>query len=81
MLRKNRHTMQWASTSILLFFTEGIVRITSDAGLSCSLAWSEVALNVVFFTATIFYLRPLKRVARAHFSQSTWLAMTHGAFL
>ncbi|WP_024972580.1 DUF2069 domain-containing protein [Ralstonia pickettii] len=64
-LRKNRYTMQWASMFILLFFTEGIVRATSDAGLSRSLAWGEVVLSVVFFTATILYLRPFKRAAKA----------------
>ena len=70
-LRKNRYTMQWASMFILLFFTEGIVRATSDAGLSRSLAWGEVMLSVVFFFATIFYLRPFKRAAKARASQHT----------
>ncbi|WP_439890931.1 DUF2069 domain-containing protein [Ralstonia sp. 25C] len=70
-LRKNRYTMQWASMFILLFFTEGIVRATSDAGLSRSLAWGEVMLSVVFFFATIFYLRPFKRAAKVRASQHT----------
>ncbi|CAJ0780034.1 hypothetical protein LMG7141_00963 [Ralstonia condita] len=64
-LRKNRYTMQWASMFILLFFTEGIVRATSDIGLSRSLAWAEVVLSVAFFFATILYLRPFKRAAKA----------------
>ena len=68
-LRKNRYTMQWASMFILLFFTEGIVRATSDIGLSRSLAWAEVALSVMFFVATIFYLRPFKRAAKARANQ------------
>ena len=70
-LRRNRYTMQWASMFILLFFTEGIVRATSDAGLSRSLAWGEVTLSVVFFFATIFYLRPFKRAAKARARQHT----------
>ncbi|MGM3276670.1 DUF2069 domain-containing protein [Ralstonia sp. 24A2] len=70
-LRRNRYTMQWASMFILLFFTEGIVRATSDAGLSRSLAWVEVVLSVTFFFATIFYLRPFKRAAKAHAKQNT----------
>ncbi len=70
-LRRNRYTMQWASMFILLFFTEGIVRATSDAGLSRSLAWGEVMLSVVFFFATIFYLRPFKRAAKARARQHT----------
>ncbi|CAH0441688.1 MULTISPECIES: DUF2069 domain-containing protein [Ralstonia solanacearum species complex] len=64
-LRRNRYTMQWASMFILLFFTEGIVRATSDPGASRALAWAEVALSLVFFFATIFYLRPFKRAAKA----------------
>ena len=70
-LRRNRYTMQWASMFILLFFTEGIVRATSDVGLSRSLAWGEVVLSVVFFSATILYLRPFKRAAKARASQHT----------
>jgi len=70
-LRKNRYTMQWASMFILLFFTEGIVRATSDAGLSRSLAWGEVVLSMAFFFATIFYLRPFKRAAKARARQHT----------
>lgn len=70
-LRKNRYTMQWASMFILLFFTEGIVRATSDAGLSRTLAWGEVGLSVMFFLATILYLRPFKRAAKARAKQAT----------
>ncbi|MBT1538360.1 DUF2069 domain-containing protein [Ralstonia solanacearum] len=68
-LRRNRYTMQWASMFILLFFTEGIVRATSDAGASRALAWAEVVLSLVFFFATIFYLRPFKRAAKARARQ------------
>ncbi|AEG68933.1 DUF2069 domain-containing protein [Ralstonia solanacearum] len=68
-LRRNRYTMQWASMFILLFFTEGIVRATSDASASRALAWAEVALSLVFFFATIFYLRPFKRAAKARARQ------------
>ncbi|WP_373379823.1 DUF2069 domain-containing protein [Cupriavidus nantongensis] len=64
-LTRNRYTMQWSSMLILLFFTEGIVRATSDRAPSSTLAWIEVALTLVFFTSTILYLRPYKRRARA----------------
>jgi uncharacterized membrane protein len=50
---------------ILLFFTEGIVRATSDRGPSVLLAWCEVALTLLYFFATILYLRPYKRRAKA----------------
>jgi uncharacterized membrane protein len=64
-LTRNRYTMQWSSMLILLFFTEGIVRATSDRAPSSTLAWLEVVLALVFFTSTILYLRPYKRRARA----------------
>ena len=64
-LTRNRYTMQWSSMLILLYFTEGVVRATSDRAPSSWLAWCEVALTVLFFFATIFYLRPYKRRARA----------------
>ena len=64
-LTRNRYTMQWSSMLILLFFTEGIVRATSDRAPSSTLAWVEVALTLGFFTSTILYLRPYKRRARA----------------
>lgn len=64
-LRRDRYTMQWSSMLILLFFTEGVVRATSDRAPSSWLAWGEVALSLLFFFSVIFYLRPFKRRARA----------------
>jgi uncharacterized membrane protein len=56
--------MQWSSMLILLYFTEGIVRATSDKGLSATLGWIEVALVCVFFFCSILYLRPYKQAAK-----------------
>lgn len=64
-LRGDLYTLQWSSMFILLFLAEGVVRGMTDTGLSASLAWIETALSVVFFFATIFYLRPFKRAAKA----------------
>nr|WP_242489884.1 DUF2069 domain-containing protein [Noviherbaspirillum cavernae] len=63
-LKRDIYTMQWSSMLILLYFTEGIVRATSDAGLSATLGWIEVALTCVFFFCSILYLRPYKRAAK-----------------
>jgi len=63
-LRRDRYTMQWSSMLILLFFTEGIVRATSDRQPSAAYAWVEVALVLLFFVSTILYLRPFKQRAR-----------------
>lgn len=58
------YTMQWASMLILLYFIEGIVRLT-DTGLSFYLAIIEVVLSVIAYVALLCYLRPLKRAAKA----------------
>ena len=64
--RRNNFTMQVSSMLILLYFTEGIVRATSDRpGLSVPLSWLEVVLCVLFFFCTLSYLRPIKKAARA----------------
>jgi uncharacterized membrane protein len=63
-LKRNIYTMQWSSMLILLYFTEGVVRGSSDQGLSSTLGWIEVALVCVFFFCSIFYLRPYKQAAK-----------------
>lgn len=63
-LKRDLYTMQWSSMLILLYFAEGIVRATSDKGLSATLGWVEVALTCIFFACTILYLRPFKKAAK-----------------
>jgi uncharacterized membrane protein len=63
-LKRNLYTMQWSSMLILLYLAEGIVRATSDTGLSATLGWIEVALVCVFFFCSILYLRPYKQAAK-----------------
>ena len=64
--KKDNYTMQWSSMLILLYFTEGIVRATSDRlPMSVALSWLEVLLCLIFFWATLSYLRPIKKAARA----------------
>ena len=65
-LKRDVYTMQWSSMLILVYFTEGIVRATSDRlPLSAALGWAETALTCVFFICTILYLRPYKQAAKA----------------
>jgi uncharacterized membrane protein len=54
-LRGKRYTYQWASMFILIYFTEGAVRIWTDSGVSALLAAIEVLLSLIFFTCAIFY--------------------------
>ena len=56
-LRGKRYTYQWMSMLILLYFTEGTVRATSDIGLSQQLAIVETVLAVIFFSSAIYYAK------------------------
>ena len=62
--KRDVYTMQWSSMLILLYFAEGIVRATSDQGLSAVLGWVEVGLVSVFFTCIVLYLYPYKKAAK-----------------
>ncbi|HXA48076.1 MAG TPA: DUF2069 domain-containing protein [Burkholderiaceae bacterium] len=63
-LKRDVYTMQWSSMLILIYFTEGIVRATSDKGLSVTLGWIEVGLVCAFFFCVLSFLRPLKKTAK-----------------
>ncbi len=64
-LKRDVYTLQWTSMLILLYFTEGIVRATSDKlPLSANLGWIEVALVCVYFFCAILYLKPYKKAAK-----------------
>ena len=63
-LKRNLYTMQWSSMLILLYLAEGIVRATTDKGLSSTLGWIEFGLVCIFFFCTVFYLRPYKQAAK-----------------
>ena len=58
-LRGRRYTYQWASMLILLYFAEGIVRL-SESGTTRWLAVGEIALSLVFFASAIGYVRSLR---------------------
>ncbi|TAK89453.1 MAG: DUF2069 domain-containing protein [Burkholderiaceae bacterium] len=63
--RRPAYTMQWASLLIWLYFTEGVVRATSDAPATRWIAVVEIVLTLVFFVAAMLYLRPLKKAQKA----------------
>ncbi|SIL08434.1 Predicted membrane protein [Mycobacteroides abscessus subsp. abscessus] len=50
---------------MLLYFMEGVVRATSDPGVSAYVAWVEVMLSTVFFWCAVLYVRPAKRAYKA----------------
>jgi uncharacterized membrane protein len=53
---------QWWSMAILIYLTEGLVRATSDHGLSRQLAWIEVLLAIVAFLAILGYVKDMKKM-------------------
>lgn len=54
-LRGRRYTHQWMSLLSLAYFTEGIVRATSDSGLSAQIAMVYTVLSVLLFLGSTFY--------------------------
>ena len=65
-LLKNRmYTYRWLSLMVWLYVMEGAVRGWSDKPPSQWLAWAEVALCLVLFTACTLHVRLRQRNARA----------------
>ena len=58
------YTMQWASMLILLYITEGLVRIT-ETGANFWLALLETILATLAFICLLIYLKPIKARAKA----------------
>ena len=56
-LRGKRYTYQWTSLFVLIYLAEGLVRATSDHGLSQILAMAETALSAILFAAVVAYAR------------------------
>ena len=56
-LEGKRYTYQWSSMLILAYLAEGATRAWSDAGLSRTLAFLEVALSLAFFAAVVAFAR------------------------
>ena len=57
-LLKNRmYTYRWVSLLVWVYFTEGVVRATSDRGPSVALAIIEVMLCLVLFVACAVHVR------------------------
>ena len=56
-LHGRRYTYQWASMLILLYLTEGIVRVSTETDTSQCLAGIEIVLALAFFCAAIGYIR------------------------
>ncbi len=60
----NVSTMQWASMLLLLYVTEGLVRIL-ETGANFWLAAIETLLATIGFICLLMYLKPIKKEAKA----------------
>ena len=58
------YTMQWASMLILLYITEGLVRIL-ETGTNFWMAALETTIGTVGFVCLLMFLKPIKARARA----------------
>ena len=56
-LRGKRYTYKWVSLFVQFYLLEGLVRATSDHGLSQWLAIAETVLALMLFVAVILFLR------------------------
>ena len=72
-LLKNRmYTYRWVSLLVWVYFTEGVVRATSDHGVSAVLALVEVVLCLALFAACAAHVRwRLQHPAEASSARST----------
>jgi uncharacterized membrane protein len=61
-LRGKLYTYRWSTLLIWIYFTEGVVRAWSDAGLSSQLATLEWVMALIFFFTAAFFTRLLPRV-------------------
>ncbi|MEO5696796.1 MAG: DUF2069 domain-containing protein [Burkholderiaceae bacterium] len=64
LLRNRLYTYRWVSLMVWLYFTEGVVRATSDRGLGATLAGIEVLLCLLLFAACAAQVRWRLRAAK-----------------
>ena len=57
LLRMRLYTYRWMSLLLWLYVAEGLVRASSDRGISAWLAGSEVGLSLVVFAACAAHVR------------------------
>jgi uncharacterized membrane protein len=55
--RHRMYTFRWLSLLVWLYFMEGVVRATTETGLSRGLALLEVVFSVLLFVASALYIR------------------------
>ncbi len=64
LLRNRMYTYRWVSLLVWLYFTEGVVRATSDRGLGRWLAGIEIVLCLLLFAACVLHVRTRLKKAK-----------------
>ena len=65
-LKRRLYTYQWAALLSCVYVAFAVVGGMSDpSALARTCAWVEAALGAVFFCATVLFVRPYKRAAKA----------------
>ena len=65
LLRLRMYTYRWTALLVWLYFVEGVVRASGDAPPGNQLAWAQIALCLLLFTACALHVRLRQRQARA----------------
>ena len=64
MLRHRLYTYRWVSLALWLYVLEGLLRATTESGVSQGLAVGEVGLSLLLFAAATLYIRRRLRASR-----------------
>jgi len=64
LLKHRMYTYRWVSLLVWIYFTEGVVRATSERGMGAVLGAVETALCIVLFTACALHVRWRLRAAK-----------------
>lgn len=57
LLRNRMYTYRWVSLLVWIYFTEGVVRATTEHGLAAGLATAEIVLCLLLFAACTVHVR------------------------
>jgi uncharacterized membrane protein len=63
LLKQRMYTYRWVSLLVWVYFTEGVVRATSEQGPAVALALVEVGLCLLLFAACVMHVRRRQRRA------------------
>jgi uncharacterized membrane protein len=64
LLKHRMYTYRWLSLLLWLYFTEGVVRATTESGLGAWLAGLQVLLTLLLFAACVLHIRLRQLAAR-----------------